>query len=95
MLQFMGSKRSDTTEQLNGTEVTYCCCLVTKSYPTFCKLLDCSPPGSSVHGISQARILEWVAISFSRVYSRPRDQTHISSLAGGFFTTETGRKPSG
>jgi len=50
--------------------------------------MDCSPPGSSVHGISQARILEWIAISFSRGSSRPRDQTCISCLAGRFFTTE-------
>ena len=41
---------------------------------------DCSPPGSSVHGISQARILEWVVISFSRGSSQPRDQTHVSSI---------------
>ena len=39
---------------------------VTQSCPTFCDPMDCSPPGSSVHGIFQARILEWVAISFSR-----------------------------
>ena len=50
--------------------------------------MDCSPPGSAVHGISQARILEWVAISFSRGSSRPRDQTHVSSIADGFFTPE-------
>ena len=43
-----------------------CCCLVTKSCPILCNLMDCSLPGSSVHGILQARILEWVAISFSR-----------------------------
>ena len=49
---------------------------------------DYSPPGSFVHGIFQARILEWVAVSFSRGSSRPRDQTCIFSLAGGFFTTE-------
>ena len=48
-------------------------CLVTQSYPTLWDPLDCSPPGSSVHWISQARILEWVAISFSRGSSRPRD----------------------
>ena len=42
-----------------------CCCLVAKSCPTLCHPLDCSPPGSSVHSISQAGILEWVAISFS------------------------------
>ena len=44
--------------------------------------MDCSLPGSFVHGISLARIPEWVAISFSRGSSRPRDQTHISCLAG-------------
>ena len=46
----------------------------------FATPVDCSPPGSSVQGISQARILEWVAISFSRISSSPRDQTHISLL---------------
>ena len=50
--------------------------------------MDCSPPGSSVHGISQARILEWVAISFSREFSQPRDGTLVSCLADRFFTTE-------
>ena len=49
--------------------------------------MDCSPPGSSVHGILQARILEWVAVSFSGGYSRPRDRTLVSYIAGGFFTT--------
>ena len=48
--------------------------------------------GCSVHGISQARILEWFAICFSRGSSRPRDWTHISCLVGGFFTTEPPRK---
>ena len=52
--------------------------------------MDCSPSGSSVHGILLARILEWVAISFSRGSSQPRDQTQVSmspALAGRFFTT--------
>ena len=49
----------------------------------------CSLPGSSVHGISHVRILEWVAISFFRGSSQPRNQTHISCLAGKFFTTES------
>ena len=44
----------------------------------FCNPMDCSSPGSSVHGISQARILKWVAISFSRESSWPRDRTHVS-----------------
>ena len=47
---------------------------------TLCDPTDCSPPGSSVHGISQTRTLEWVAISSSRGSSRPRNQTHISCL---------------
>ena len=48
----------------------YCCsCLVSKSFPTLCNPVDCSPPGSSVYGISQARILEWIAISFSMILS--------------------------
>ena len=50
--------------------------------------MDCSPLGSSVHGILQARILEWVALSFSRESSRLRGWTLVSSLAGRFFTTE-------
>ena len=56
------------------------CCLVTKSYPTLCEPTDCSLPGSSVHGISQARILEWVAISFSRGSCQPRDRTWVSCI---------------
>ena len=47
--------------------------------------MDCSPPGSSVCGISQARILEWVAIPFSRGSSWPRDWTQVSHIAGRFF----------
>ena len=48
--------------------------------------MDCRPPGSSAHGILQAKILEWVAIPFSRGSSRPRDQTQISRIVGRFFT---------
>ena len=48
--------------------------------------MDCSLRGSSVHGISQARTLEWVAISFSRESSQPRDQTQVSHVSGGLFT---------
>ena len=50
--------------------------------------MDYSPPGSYIHGIFQARILEWVAISFSRGSSQPRDRNHVSCIAGRFFTTE-------
>ena len=60
--------------------------LIAKSYPTLCDPMNCSPLGYSVHGISQARILEWVPIPFSRGSSWPRDWTRGSSIAGGFFT---------
>ena len=59
---------------------------VARSCPAFCDPTDCSPPGSSVHGAFQARILEWVAISFSRGSSPPRDQTRVSHTAGRLFT---------
>ena len=61
---------------------------VTQSCPTLCKSMDFSPPDSSVHGISQARILKWAAISFSRGSSWPRDQTRVSCITRRFFTTE-------
>ena len=55
--------------------------------------MDCRPPGFSVHGISQARILEWVVISFSRASPWPGDWTLFSCLAGGFFPTESPGRP--
>ena len=48
--------------------------------------MACNLPGSFVHGILQARILEWIASPFSRGSSKPRDQTQVSHIAGGFFT---------
>ena len=51
-----------------------------QSYPTFCNPMDCSPPGSSVRGILQARILEWIAIPSSRGSSRPRNWTQVSCI---------------
>ena len=68
------------------------CCLVTKLCPTSCNPMVYSLPGSSVHGIFQERILEWVAISFSGGSSRPREQTHVSCAAGRFSTTEPPNK---
>ena len=62
-------------------------CLVAQLCPTLCDSLDCSPPGSSVHGIFQARILDWVAISFSRGSSWPKHWTCVSCIAGRFFTS--------
>ena len=58
---------------------------VSKSCPTSCIPMDCSLPGSSVYRIFQARMLEWVAISFSRGSSRPRDWTLVSCNASRFF----------
>ena len=60
--------------------------LVAQSCPTLCDLMDCSPPGFSVHGILQVRILEWVAIPFSRGSYQTRDQTWVSCIAGRFLT---------
>ena len=60
--------------------------LVSQLCLTLCDPMDHSPPGSSVHGILQARILEWVAISFSGTSSQPRDRTWVSCIASRFFT---------
>ena len=64
-------------------------CSVTQSCPALCDPIDYSLPGSSIHGIFQARFLEWVAISYFRESCWPRDQTHIScvALVGRFFIT--------
>ena len=62
-----------------------CVCLVTQSCPTLCSPMDCSPPDSSVLGILQARILEWVAMPSSRGSSQPRYHTQVSHIAGRFF----------
>ena len=65
--------------------------LFAQSCLTLCNPMNCRPPVFSVHGILQARILEWVAMSFSRGYSWPRDWTPVfcvSCTEGGFFTTE-------
>ena len=68
-----------------------CVCARAQSYPTLCNPMDCSPPGSSVHRIFQKRILEWIAISYSRWFSDPgMEPTSLVSppLAGMFFNTE-------
>jgi len=81
-----GCKESDTTEQLNWTnprkesEVSQSCL-------TLCDPMDCSSlPGSSVHRIFQARVLEWVATSSSRRFSWPRDRTQVSCIVSRRFT---------
>ena len=60
---------------------TLCVCVCSQFCPTLCNSMDCSPPGSSVHEIFQARILKWVAISYSGISSQPRDQTCISCVS--------------
>ena len=65
---------------------------VTQSCPTLCDSVDCSLPGSSVHGIFQARILEWIAISFSRGSSQPRDRTWVSHIVDRRFTVWAARE---
>ena len=57
-----------------------------QSYPTLCDLMDCSLAGFSVYGILQVRILDWVAVPFSRGSSQPSDQTQVSHIVGVFFT---------
>ena len=76
VLWFMGSQRvgQDWAIELN------CTCLAAKLCLTHWDPVDYSPPGSSVHGISQARILEWVSMSFIRRSSQPRDRTHVSCI---------------
>ena len=74
-----------------GKSVCVCVCvcvcvLVTQSRSTLCDAMGCFLPGSSVHGIRQARILEWVTTLFSRGSSQPRDQIRVSCIAGRFFT---------
>ena len=73
------------------------CAKLPQSCLTLWDSMDCNPPSCPIHGILQARVLEWVAMSSSSGSSQARDQTHISCIvpytAGGFFTTEPLRKP--
>ena len=71
----LGSKKLLLTTVLNGV------CLVAQSYPTLYDPTDCSLSSFSVHGILQARSPEWVAISYSRGSSQPRDRTHVSCVS--------------
>ena len=66
--------------------ITFVCCLVAKLCLGPYNPIDCRLPGFSADGISQSRVLEWVAISFSRGFSQLRDQTWVSHIAGRFFT---------
>ena len=62
------------------------CVLVAQSCKTLCDPMDCNPPGSSVRGILQARVLEWIAMPSSRRSFQPRDRTQISCIVGRLFT---------
>ena len=73
---------------LHKSSIFSACCSVTQSCPSLCNPVDCSPPGSSVHEILQARILEWVAISFSRGASQPRDRTGSPALQADALSSE-------
>ena len=88
-----GRKELDTTERLNWTESILLCVLSAQSCPTLYNPTNCSMPGSSVDGILQARILEWVAISFSGGSSQPRDWTRVSRIAADSLQTELPGKP--
>ena len=86
---FLGSKITEDGD--NSHEIEKCLLFERKAMTnlgmcaqsclTLCNRMDCIQPGSSVHGTFQARILEWVAISFFRESSRPRDRTHISCVS--------------
>ena len=71
-------------DELDASQVTVS--FVCVSHSVMSDLMDCSSPGSSIYGILQARILEWVAIPFSRGSSWPRNRTWVSRIAGRFFT---------
>ena len=83
--------RAKYSQLFSGSVMSDCFASKT-SRKTVCDL-DCSRPSSSVRGISQARILEWVAVSFSRGPWRPRYQTCVSCIAGRLFTAEPPGKP--
>ena len=78
--------RENRQKQMRSTQETIKKENKVKSCPTLCNPMGCSLPGSSIHGIFQARVLEWVAISFFRGSSWPRDRTQVFCIAGRHFT---------
>ena len=89
VLQSMGSQRVGhnwVTKQQQFYLCVLACVLSHFCHVWLCDPMDCSPPGSSVHGILQTRILEWVAIPFAKGSSQPRDWSPVSCTAGSFFT---------
>ena len=85
-LFFFWPRKSESMEVKQTRHWIHIEMLVVQLYLTLCDLMDWGSPGSSVHGILQARILEWVAIPFSRRSSQTRDWTQVSSIAGRLFT---------
>jgi len=79
-------KKKERKEEMTNLESNVKWNEVAQSCPTLCDPMDCSLPSSVVHRIFQARILQWVAISFSRESSQPRDWTQVSCIAGKCFT---------
>ena len=78
---------------VGGLFYAVCMCgKLLQSCLTLCDTMDCSPPGSSVHGILQTRVMCWVTIPFSGGSSLPRDQTWVCSIAGGFFSVSASWK---
>ena len=88
-----GGQESDRTEDFTSLLQEPMLCVVTQSFLTLCDPMDCSPPGSSVCGISQARILPWVAMPFSRGISHPGIELESPAPVGIFSTTEPSGKP--
>ena len=87
-------QRQSSAKEVSPREGGAHACLAAQSCPTLRNPRDCSPPGSSVHGIFQARTLKWVAIPFSKGSLQPRDQTQVSCIAGRYFTTWATREAS-
>ena len=88
-----GSERNESTYFSFYTFQCVVLAFVAQPRPTLCDTMDCSPPGSSVCGILQARILGWITIPFSRGSSQPRDRTQVSCIfAGRFFTIWANRE---
>ena len=75
-----------SNESIKALNLSVLLLLFSCSVMSDCDLMDYSPPDSSVHGVPQAMILEWVAMPYSRGSSQPRGRTCISYIAGGFFT---------
>ena len=89
----LNHKRMNTVaSDIHGVYVCVCV-LATQSCPTLCDLMDCSPPGSSIYGILQSRILDWVAFPFSRGPSRTRCEPWSPTLQAYSLLNEPPRKP--